>query len=92
MARLAQANDLKVHLGCHVGESSLLSAAGRIFAAIIDPAAAEGSFGTLLLERDLTDEPLELGPGGWTSAKYSAHPGLGVPINRDALDALIMSA
>lgn len=92
MARLALAHGIQVHLGCHVGESSLLSAAGRIFAALIDPQAVEGSFGTLLLERDITPEPLEFGPGGLAQAQYSALPGLGVPIEHDALEALLMSA
>lgn len=89
MVRLAKSHGIQAHLGCHVGESSLLSAAGRIFAALIDPLAAEGSFGTLLLERDLTEEPLELGPGGWTQAQYSTLPGLGVPIDLDSFEALL---
>lgn len=80
LANLCAMRGIPVHLGAHVGETSLLSAAGRIAAAQFPFATVEGSFGTLLLQEDLTDEPLMFGKGGWAPARYSNLPGLGVEV------------
>ena len=51
-------------LGAHVGETAILAAAGRQFAARTpDLRFAEGSYGRLLLEADVSDA-LDLQPGG----------------------------
>jgi L-alanine-DL-glutamate epimerase-like enolase superfamily enzyme len=72
-----------------VGESSLLSAAGRILAATLPTyAALEGSYGTRLLEADLTDAPFEFGAGG--AAAVQRDPGLGVAVSEARLAPLVV--
>ena len=56
IARIGQAAGLDLIVGAQVGESGLLSAAGRLFAAAISPRYVEGSGGSLLLKEDLTVE------------------------------------
>jgi L-alanine-DL-glutamate epimerase-like enolase superfamily enzyme len=57
--RLAARHGITVQLGAHFGETSLLTAAGIIFATLAkDLKALEGGFGTHLLERDITSQPL----------------------------------
>jgi L-Ala-D/L-Glu epimerase len=71
-------------VGAQVGESGLLSAAGRHLAASL-PAVryVEGSAGRLLLKEDLTTETVLPGRGG--RAHTFAGPGLGVYVNEKTL-------
>jgi len=64
----AQGNSIKCMMGCHVGESAILSAAGRHFALGTQLLHAEGSYGTHLLVQDVGDV-------GFTKG------GIGKPIN-----------
>jgi muconate cycloisomerase len=76
----------KIHciLGAQVGETVLLSAAGRHFATRGPaPIFAEGSYGTLLLENDIGDEDLTVAPGGRAPALEGA--GLGVSVREPRL-------
>lgn len=65
---LARARELGLRLivGAHVGETSLLTRAGLCVAAAAGDllVAQEGAFGTHLLARDVTGSPLMFGPGG----------------------------
>jgi len=71
-------------LGCHPGESGILSAAGRHWAASVrDVRYLEGSYDRHLLEFLLTQEDITFGYGGWAPAL--SEPGLGVTIDRAAL-------
>jgi muconate cycloisomerase len=80
VASVAAEAGIGVQVGCQVGESAILSAAGRILAATLDDVAAlEGSYGTLLLEEDLATEPFSFGPGG--KARLQKGAGLGISIN-----------
>ena len=80
VAGIAAAAGLRVQVGCQVGESSILSAAGRILAATLPACAAlEGSYGTRLLEADLVDEPFEFGAGGGAAVQTGA--GLGITVS-----------
>jgi muconate cycloisomerase len=91
VARIAAGAGLAVQVGCQVGESSLLSAAGRILAATLQSyAALEGSYGTRLLASDLTDSPFEFGAGG--SATVQREPGLGVAVSQARLAPLVVRA
>lgn len=63
-----------------MGESSLLSAAGRVVAGAHAFETVEGSFGLLLLESDITPEPLAFGPGGWAPVRYAEGPGWGFDV------------
>jgi muconate cycloisomerase len=78
---------LEIQVGCQVGETAILSAAGRILAASL-PAVrvVEGSYGTMLLSTDLTEEPFEFGTGG--AGPLQRGPGLGVEVSRKKLDGL----
>lgn len=71
---------IRSQLGAQVGESGILSAAGRHFAVLHpDLVYHEGSFGSMLLQRDLTTEDVVFGTGG--EAPPLTKPGLGVEIN-----------
>jgi muconate cycloisomerase len=79
-ARRAAEAGVPCHLGSHVGESSLLSAAGRVVAGAQSFATVEGSFGLLLLTADVVADPLVFGPGGWAPVRYASGPGWGLDV------------
>jgi muconate cycloisomerase len=65
LVHLARRCGLKYQLGCMVGETSILSAAGRRFlenAPGVD--FAEGSYGRFLLTDDVVTRPVQFGCGG----------------------------
>jgi muconate cycloisomerase len=87
VAKLAQQAGIKIQLGAQVGETGILSAAGRIFAAHLPALAwAEGSFGTWLLAEDVTFENVAFGPGG--RAPLLKTRGLSVTVNEDVVERL----
>jgi muconate cycloisomerase len=86
IAQTAAAAGIDVIVGAQVGESGILSAAGRQFAAAIEPRYVEGSGGSLLLKEDLTVERMLPGRGG--RARRFAGPGLGVHVIESVLDSL----
>ncbi len=72
-------------LGCHVGETSVLSAAGRHLAAVCGPFRfVEGCYSRFLLKEDIVKEPLEFGLFG--KAPIPSGPGLGVEISKASLE------
>ena len=83
IARVAEAAGLLCIVGAQVGESGILSAAGRHLAACTAPRYLEGSAGRLLLKEDLTVENVLPGWGG--RARAFAGPGLGVRVREDVL-------
>jgi muconate cycloisomerase len=87
IARLAQEAGIKIQVGAQVGETGILSAAGRTFAAHM-PAlvCAEGSFGTWLLTEDITFDNLAFGPGG--RAPLLKGRGLSVTVKDEAMERL----
>ncbi|MBD1915769.1 MULTISPECIES: enolase C-terminal domain-like protein [Cyanophyceae] len=83
IADLATAAGIQVQVGCQVGETAILSAAGRHLAAYLPEISfCEGSYGSLLLREDLSRRPIHFGHQGL--AKPLKGPGLGVEI-QDAL-------
>jgi len=87
IAKLAQGAGIKTQLGAQVGETGILSAAGRTFAAHLPQLLfVEGSFGTWLLSEDLTFENVTFGYGG--SAPLLQTRGLGVTVNEETLQRL----
>lgn len=87
IARLAQEAGIKIQVGAQVGETGILSAAGRTFAAHIPVlVCTEGSFGTWLLTEDITFDNLAFGPGGRAPLLHSR--GLSVTVKQEALDRL----
>jgi muconate cycloisomerase len=84
IARLAADADLDVVVGAQVGESGILSAAGRHLAAAIGmPRYVEGSGGSLLLKEDLTERVL---PGWGGRSKLFPGDGLGVHVDETVLE------
>lgn len=79
IADLAQSAGISVQVGCQVGETAILSAAGRHLAAYLPEISfCEGSYGSLLLREDLSRRPIHFGHQGL--AKPLKGPGLGVEI------------
>jgi muconate cycloisomerase len=83
IAQIAVDAGLAVVVGAQVGESGLLSAAGRHLAACVAPRYLEGSAGRLLLEEDITEERVLPGRAG--KARPHTGAGLGVTIAGDVL-------
>ncbi|OPY70147.1 MAG: L-Ala-D/L-Glu epimerase [Syntrophorhabdus sp. PtaU1.Bin050] len=85
LAEMARNAGMGFQLGCQVGETAILSAAGRHVAAhLSDAKFIEGSYGTLLLEEDIADESLQFGHGG--KAPLLGKCGLGIRIREDLLE------
>jgi muconate cycloisomerase len=87
IASIARGAGINCHLGAQVGESGILSAAGRSFAYAHGPFAnCEGSANFFLLKQDLTKENLTMGPGG--VGKVLSKPGFGITVRPDRLYSL----
>lgn len=86
IARIADEAGIFCVVGAQVGESGILSAAGRHAAAAIRPRYLEGSGGSLLLKRDLTEERVL--PGRRGRAQVFAGRGLGVRVREELVEEL----
>jgi muconate cycloisomerase len=85
LAEFARRNDVAVQLGCMVGETSILSAAGRRFLEMVPGVSfAEGWFGSFLLADDVVDRPLRFGYGG--RGRPLAAEGWGITVNTSKLE------
>lgn len=84
LAGMAREAGLGFQLGCQVGETAILSAAGRHMAAHLNNSKfVEGSYGTLLLEEDIADESVQFGYAG--KAPLLKGTGLGIRVREDLL-------
>ena len=84
LAQRARQAGLGYQIGCQVGETALLSAAGRHLAATLKgPVAVEGSYDRHLVRESLGTRDITFGYGG--KAPALAGPGLGVEVNLEAL-------
>jgi muconate cycloisomerase len=84
LAQFARQYGIGYQLGCQVGETGILSAAGRHFASGVSGLRyIEGSYDRHLVEERLTMEDLTFGRGGW--APHLSGPGLGVQVDPQAL-------
>ena len=84
IARLAQKAGVRIQVGSQVGETAILSAAGRHLAASIRKLDfVEGSYGTMLLAEDVTSDPIRFGHRGEAGVLSGA--GLGVRIIEDRI-------
>lgn len=80
IAAVARKSRLGYQLGCHPGESGILSAAGRHWATCVTNIRyLEGSYDRRLFRELLTNEDLTFGYGG--KAPTIDRPGLGVSVN-----------
>lgn len=90
IAATAHRAGLGYQLGCQVGETGILSAAGRHFATSVDHIRfLEGSYDRFLVRERLTHEDLTWGRGGLAPAL--TRPGLGVTIDETALSRVMMN-
>jgi muconate cycloisomerase len=88
--RMAEEAGILCQLGCHVGETSILSAAGRHFALTVPHLSyVEGSFSPYLLIRDVTTQPVVFNDGGM-GYELQGH-GLGIEVLEEALSELAVS-
>lgn len=82
--RIGRDAGLACQLGAQVGESGILSAAGRHYATRCDDVIwCEGSYDAMLLEASITEPDITIGPGGRASALKG--PGLGVSPTNEGL-------
>jgi L-alanine-DL-glutamate epimerase-like enolase superfamily enzyme len=85
LAQFARRHGLDCQLGCQVGETAVLSAAGRHFAASVgDLRYLEGSYDRHLVRESLALKDITFRRGGWAPALTGS--GLGVAIDPDALE------
>jgi L-Ala-D/L-Glu epimerase / N-acetyl-D-glutamate racemase len=75
---------MSFQIGCHLGESGILSAAGRILCLLCSDAVYyDGSYDEYLLEKNVTIKNVSFGPGG--EADPLNGPGLGVNVDNQNL-------
>ncbi|MCA9116048.1 MAG: hypothetical protein KDA79_13255 [Planctomycetaceae bacterium] len=89
LAALAQRAGLRCQMGCQVGETGILSAAGRHFAtSVAGLAYLEGSYDRHLVRERLTREDLTFQYGGTAPALERA--GLGITIDESAVERVLV--
>ena len=89
LAALAHQAGLDYQLGCQVGETGILSAAGRQFACSVGGIRyLEGSFDRYLVDESLTVEDLTVRRGGY--APRLDGPGLGMTIDQAAVQRVVV--
>lgn len=85
IAQVARRAGIRLQLGCQVGETAVLSAAGRHIAAhLAGVEFVEGSFGNLLLTEDVSRNSINFGHGG--RAPLLRGVGLGVEVREQILE------
>ncbi len=85
LAQFAKRHGLGYQLGCQVGETAILSAAGRQFASsVADIRYLEGSYDRHLVKEALGTRDITFGWGGW--APVLDGTGLGIEIDPAALE------
>lgn len=87
MAKIAEKRGLRYQIGCHVGETGILSASGRVAASILPKAVyVDGSYDSYLLSENITSENLSFGFGG--VAEIIKGKGLGFIVDETRLGRL----
>ena len=87
LAALARRENVRIQLGCMVGETSILSAAGLRFLEVCPGVTwAEGCFGSFLLSADVVKKGLRFGYAG--SPPRLKAPGLGVAVDPPRVESL----
>ncbi|MBW2006184.1 MAG: hypothetical protein JRI72_16585, partial [Deltaproteobacteria bacterium] len=84
MIERIRSSGLSFQIGCTLGESGILSAAGRALCLLCkDAVYYDGSYDRFMLKENTTIEDVSFGPGG--EAGPLDGPGLGVKINQESL-------
>ncbi|MBN1344349.1 MAG: hypothetical protein JXQ73_16800 [Phycisphaerae bacterium] len=90
MAGLARRHGVAYQLGCMVGETSILSAAGRMFLSVVPGVEfAEGCYGRFLLRDDIAARQVRFGYGG--KGWELPGPGWGVRVLEERLERLVVN-
>jgi muconate cycloisomerase len=85
LVQMARRHGLGYQLGCQVGETAILSSAGRHFATSVSGLRhAEGSYDRHLVWERLTKEDITFGGGGWAPALVGC--GLGATVDPTRVD------
>lgn len=85
LAHFARKHGIMYQLGCMVGETSILSAAGRHFLDNVPGVSfAEGSYGPFLLKGDVVERPVRFGYGGKPRPLQGF--GWGIEVKRELLE------
>ncbi|MGF1580200.1 MAG: dipeptide epimerase [Gemmataceae bacterium] len=85
LAKFAKQHGLGYQLGCQVGETAILSAAGRHFAcSVADIRYLEGSYDKHLVQEALGQQDITFGWAGKAKALHG--PGLGIMVDPEALE------
>lgn len=85
MAATAERYGLRYQLGCHVGETGILSALGRVAASLMsDPVYIDGSYDRHLLAQNIITEDYSFGYGGIAAVRRGQGPGY--IVDRSKLD------
>jgi len=91
LAQLAKKRGLFCQMGCQVGESAILSAAGRNFACSVGGLRyLEGSYDKHLVREALGTTDLTFGWGGWAPAFIAS--GLSMTVDADSLARVATSS
>jgi len=80
----AKSKGIACQMGCGVGDSAILSAAGRMFAQSHQLVHLEGSFSQFFTKGDISVEPVTFGKNG--IAPQLVGDGLGIEIDRQKLE------
>ncbi len=81
----ARSKQMTIVVGAHVGETAILSFAGRNLAMICQDAQyLEGSFSTYVIQEDLVEEDISFGSGGMVPAVNRS--GIGIEIKTSAIE------
>lgn len=87
LAQFAIKRGLGYQLGCQIGETAMLSAAGRQFAtSVAHLRYVEGSYDRHLVRETLASKDITFRWGGWAPALNS--PGLGILVDNGALERI----
>ena len=87
LAEKAEEYGIKYQVGCHVGETGILSSVGRVLASLVkDPIYTDGSYDEYLLTDNITKANLTFGSGG--EARIIRGRGLGFKIDERKLRRL----
>ena len=90
VAAVARGRGIPVQIGCQVGESAVLSAAGRHLASVCPELRyLEGSYDAFLLSSNVIDGNVSFGWGGRAPALDG--PGLGIDVDNERVSKMVMS-
>ncbi len=85
LADIARQTGIGIQIGCQVGETAILSAAGRHLGAHLpDLRFIEGSYGEFLLVEDISESPVNFGFSGKAPLLHGS--GLGIEVRDDILE------